>query len=52
MDFDILELMVRLHSPQVPKDFPKLLFSIGICLGAGIIGSFLQFPPFLLGMLL
>ncbi len=22
------------------KDFPKLLFSIGLCLGAGILGSF------------
>jgi len=31
-DFGILEVM--------PKDFPKLLLSVGLCLGAGIIGSF------------
>lgn len=37
---DILEVMVRLRSPQVPKDFLKLLLAIGICLGAGILGSF------------
>ena len=24
----------------MPKDFPKLLLSLGLCLGAGIIGSF------------
>ncbi|MDP3733292.1 MAG: TspO/MBR family protein [Candidatus Daviesbacteria bacterium] len=27
----------------MPKDFPKLLFSIGLCLGAGIVGSFFTF---------
>lgn len=32
--------MVRLHSPQVSINIPKLILSIGICLGAGIIGSF------------
>lgn len=32
MDFGILEVM--------PKDFPKLLLSIGLCLGVGMIGSF------------
>lgn len=32
--------MVRLHSPQVPINFPKLIFSIGLCLGAGVLGSF------------
>ena len=40
VDFGILEVMVRLRSPQVPKDFLKLLLSLGLCLGAGIIGSF------------
>lgn len=24
----------------MPKNFPKLIFSIGLCLGAGIVGSF------------
>mgnify|MGYP001559045178 CR=1 FL=1 len=24
----------------MPKNFPKLLFSVGICLGAGVLGSF------------
>lgn len=35
--------MVRLRSPHVPKDFLKLILSIGLCLGAGIIGSFFTF---------
>ena len=32
--------MVRLLSPQVPKNISKLILSIGLCLGAGIVGSF------------
>lgn len=24
----------------MPKNLPKLIFSIGLCLGAGVIGSF------------
>lgn len=32
--------MVRLRSPQVPINIPKLVLSIGVCLGAGVIGSF------------
>ena len=35
LDFGILKVM--------PKDFPKLLFSIGLCLGAGIVGLFFTF---------
>lgn len=31
--------MVRLRSPQVLKSFIKLILSIGICLGAGVLGS-------------
>ncbi len=27
----------------MPKDFPKLTLSIGLCLGAGIVGSFFTF---------
>ncbi|MBI2019873.1 tryptophan-rich sensory protein [Candidatus Daviesbacteria bacterium] len=31
----------------MPKDFPKLILSIGICLGAGVLGSFftVSSPP-------
>ncbi|MDP3733454.1 MAG: TspO/MBR family protein [Candidatus Daviesbacteria bacterium] len=35
--------MVRFHSPQVPKNLPKLILSLSLCLGAGIVGSFFTF---------